>query len=204
VHRADGLLRNNLRGAQGWRLPVHSRCPHAAHPQLTEAAVRPGSPPGPLQRGSRMPLRPSLRLSPARHTAGAPFPGRAAPPSRQGRRQQQRGPRRSRGGGDGTGAVCAAGSTVEGRCSGASRAWATLRPRHPCSGARPRRILWCVFVCMRLLAPTRLSLVSAPYPRVRGYASSVYACPTQALAYSDEKVANRNLRVWHGTTENGP
>jgi hypothetical protein len=26
----------------------------------------------------------------------------------------------------------------------------------------------------------------------------------QAAAYGDEKVANRDIRVWHGATENGP
>jgi hypothetical protein len=28
--------------------------------------------------------------------------------------------------------------------------------------------------------------------------------PAQPLAYGDEKVANRDIRVWHGATENGP
>jgi hypothetical protein len=27
---------------------------------------------------------------------------------------------------------------------------------------------------------------------------------TQQVGYSDEQVANRDIRVWHGATENGP
>jgi hypothetical protein len=30
------------------------------------------------------------------------------------------------------------------------------------------------------------------------------ATPTSPSLYSDEKVANRDIRVWHGATENGP
>ena len=36
--------REHMLHVQRWRLPVHYRCPHAAHPQPTEAAVRPARP----------------------------------------------------------------------------------------------------------------------------------------------------------------
>jgi hypothetical protein len=51
--------------------------------------------------------------------------------------------------------------------------------------------------------------VSCPVARDAGGALSearlfVAAAPRRAEPYSDGKVANRDIRVWHGATVNGP
>jgi hypothetical protein len=94
------------------------------------------------------------------------------------------------------------------RVSTAPAQWFLIPPRVPGGGG-----VTCLseaepaynHVLYLALRPTRTphTWVSAPDDSQGASGSPALGCRQRTL-YGDEKVANRDIRVWHGATENGP